>query len=366
MPRPTIRLGLPRRPIPHSGRRAARPFSAHERQPAREARPLRKQCADARRRSAFALILHPLCLASLLFLAGCQSAQLHFVPDPNRDYSRGMAHLVREGDTLSAIASYYRRDLGLLARLNDLKPPYLIRKSTHLYIPPSNSYQVLQYHPRMMDHIRAFRKRCDSHLDANKPPLKYAKTTKFDAPSPGVSSSLPKKTASRTKIHSASAAPKSVGGNSVRAKSKSAPVTPPRGARFNCDLPLKKFTYMRGFSVSNWLKPHRGVDLAADMGDTIYAAAPGQVLSSEKFGSLGNMVLIDHGSGFSSLYAHASKNLVKKGDRVRRGQPIAKVGSTGRSTGPHLHFELRYNGQAIDPEKHLPPLGKNEKRTASR
>lgn len=98
---------------------------------------------------------------------------------------------------------------------------------------------------------------------------------------------------------------------------------------------------------------HYGIDFAADHGDPIYAAADGEVILAEWYGGYGNAVVIDHGSGYATLYAHASALLVSKGDRVSRGDVIARVGSTGVSTGPHLHFEIRINGEAVDPLPYL-------------
>lgn len=98
---------------------------------------------------------------------------------------------------------------------------------------------------------------------------------------------------------------------------------------------------------------HEGLDFPANIGDPIYAAAGGIVSASEQTPDYGKIVKIDHGSGLETRYAHASKLLVKAGDRVEKGQKIAEVGNTGRSTGPHLHYEIRLNGNALDPRKYL-------------
>jgi len=98
---------------------------------------------------------------------------------------------------------------------------------------------------------------------------------------------------------------------------------------------------------------HAGLDFPADTGADIVAAAGGVVVTQEFHPEFGNMVEVDHGNQLVSRYAHASKVLVKLGDLVRRGQKIAKVGSTGRSTGPHLHFEVLVQGVPQDPKKFL-------------
>jgi murein DD-endopeptidase MepM/ murein hydrolase activator NlpD len=98
---------------------------------------------------------------------------------------------------------------------------------------------------------------------------------------------------------------------------------------------------------------HEGVDFVADVGAPIFAAASGVVITAEYRPDFGNVVEIDHGNGYVTRYAHASKLFVKPGQVVQRGRKIAEVGSTGRSTGPHLHFEVRYHGVAQNPAKFL-------------
>lgn len=98
---------------------------------------------------------------------------------------------------------------------------------------------------------------------------------------------------------------------------------------------------------------HEGLDFTANTGTPIRAAADGIVSSAERTPDYGNIVKINHGSGLETRYAHASKLLVKSGERVTKGQIVAEVGSTGRSTGPHLHYEIRLNGDALDPRKYL-------------
>jgi len=98
---------------------------------------------------------------------------------------------------------------------------------------------------------------------------------------------------------------------------------------------------------------HEGIDFIADVGTPVFAAAGGVVVFAEYHAQYGNMVEIDHGNDFITRYAHASKLLVKVGEVVRRGRKIADVGSTGRSTGPHLHFEVRYKGVPKNPARFL-------------
>ncbi|WP_448525560.1 peptidoglycan DD-metalloendopeptidase family protein [Parathermosynechococcus lividus] len=98
---------------------------------------------------------------------------------------------------------------------------------------------------------------------------------------------------------------------------------------------------------------HTGTDFGADFGTLIYAAQSGTVVLAGWSGGYGQTVILDHGSGLTTLYAHAQRLLVREGQTVQEGQPIAEVGSTGLSTGPHLHFEVRVNGEPTDPLAYL-------------
>ncbi len=98
---------------------------------------------------------------------------------------------------------------------------------------------------------------------------------------------------------------------------------------------------------------HTGIDIDANSGDPVTAAAEGVVSYSGVRSGYGNVVEIDHGNGYTTLYAHNSRNLVRVGDVIRVGQLIAKVGSTGRSTGSHLHFEVHVDGRPVNPRQYL-------------
>ena len=106
---------------------------------------------------------------------------------------------------------------------------------------------------------------------------------------------------------------------------------------------------MRVHPITHQYKLHTGVDIGAPEGANFIAANDGIVVRSEMNIAYGNMVIIDHGGGISTLYAHGSEILVQVGQTVKRGEPILKVGSTGYSTGPHAHFEVRINGITVNP-----------------
>ncbi|MBS6251644.1 MAG: peptidoglycan DD-metalloendopeptidase family protein [Clostridium sp.] len=98
---------------------------------------------------------------------------------------------------------------------------------------------------------------------------------------------------------------------------------------------------------------HTGLDIAATTGTPIKVMADGVVTNASYSGSYGNLVKVDHGNGVETWYAHTSKMYVKKGQEVKAGDEIATVGSTGNSTGPHLHLEIRLNGEHINPQKYV-------------
>ena len=101
------------------------------------------------------------------------------------------------------------------------------------------------------------------------------------------------------------------------------------------------------------LRFHGGLDISAAHGSPVLATARGTVVEAKWDGSYGNYVKIDHGNGYETLYGHMSKLTVKPGDVVNRGDQIGKVGSTGRSTAPHIHYEIFVNGKRVDPQKHV-------------
>ena len=98
---------------------------------------------------------------------------------------------------------------------------------------------------------------------------------------------------------------------------------------------------------------HEGIDFSAAHGEPIYATAGGIVEKASRAGAYGNLITINHGGGLQTRYAHISKILVKKGDIVKKEDLIAYVGNTGRSTGPHLHYEIRLNKHSLDPKQYL-------------
>ncbi len=127
---------------------------------------------------------------------------------------------------------------------------------------------------------------------------------------------------------------------------------PPRQGTGTWAYPIKNYRISSKYG-RRWGRMHNGIDFAASTGTKIYATDGGTVTFAGYKGSFGYMVIINHGGNYESYYAHCSKLLVKKGDKVFQGQNIALVGNTGNSTGPHLHFEIRYLGNPKNPFNYI-------------
>lgn len=113
------------------------------------------------------------------------------------------------------------------------------------------------------------------------------------------------------------------------------------------------FGWRRDPLGTHW-RHHSGIDISGQIGDPIYAAAAGTVVRAGHGDAFGKLIVVDHGFGVATYYAHCSRILVRVGQRVKRGQQLGMVGNTGRSTGPHLHFEVRLDRAAVDPLAYLP------------
>ncbi|MBO9517747.1 MAG: M23 family metallopeptidase [Porphyrobacter sp.] len=110
---------------------------------------------------------------------------------------------------------------------------------------------------------------------------------------------------------------------------------------------------MRVHPVLGGRRNHKGIDLAGPMGTPVYATADGVVSRAERFSSYGNYIQIEHGGELQTRYAHLSGYAVAAGEQVTKGQLIGYIGTTGRSTGPHLHYEVRVSGEAVDPRPYM-------------
>ena len=143
-----------------------------------------------------------------------------------------------------------------------------------------------------------------------------------------------------------------------KAQRASEPAAPAQGAVSSSFGP-------RQDPINGATKFHQGVDISAPAGSPVKAPFAGRVVFSGRTADYGNMVEVDHGDGVLTRYGHNSLNLVAVGDEVQAGQPIALVGSTGRSTGSHLHFEIRKGGKAVDPALLLGQLVKGTRHSSA-
>jgi murein DD-endopeptidase MepM/ murein hydrolase activator NlpD len=117
------------------------------------------------------------------------------------------------------------------------------------------------------------------------------------------------------------------------------------------------FSLSRFHPILHYARPHEGIDVSAPMGAPIVAPAGGVVRLVTVETGYGNVLEIDHGDGIVTKYAHCSRIVVKRGQHVKRGEIIANVGSTGLSTGPHVHYEIHVNGKVVDPLTYVLPEG---------
>lgn len=240
-------------------------------------------------------------LLILLALSGCQGFEYR---GPGRD-GPGVYHTVRQGHTLSAIAETYATDQRVLQVVNGIGDPHKIFPGQRIWIP--NAVRVLEVPVLRPDSPRIARR------TPGKPP---GRTTKV-AP--------PKRRAQK-------------------------PAMSPPGYLI---WPVK------GVLTSRYGKrrgrKHEGIDIGAKSGTPIRASAGG-VVKFSGWGptGYGKMIIIKHPNELTTVYAHNDRNLVPKGRKVGKGQIIALVGSTGRSTGPHLHFEVRNHTHPKNPLKYLP------------
>jgi murein DD-endopeptidase MepM/ murein hydrolase activator NlpD len=235
-------------------------------------------------------------------------------------HQQGAFHIVGPNETLQHICNVYGLDLPKVAKVNRILAPYSLKPGDTIFLP------------------------AHALLDANEGPACAAKKT-------GKSSAI----ACAENKQSANALAKAIRGHRDPA------------------VPDLKFPVSGGVLASpfghRWGRFHRGLDIAACVGAPVLACADGRVMftgSRKRFRSYGNTVLIDHGKGVYTYYAHLNKVTVAKNQKVRRGQQIASVGNSGRSTGPHLHLEVRVANNMFNPLAYFSPVELTRTRVAKR
>jgi murein DD-endopeptidase MepM/ murein hydrolase activator NlpD len=280
--------------------------------------------------TAMSLQILPAYIMDLKYLL--QSAAEEAVP-PGEAVPEDVVHVVARGENLIRIARMYEMEVDVLVALNGISNPdhILVGQELKVQLPAEIKY-TLARGDTLVSLAAAYGVELPALMEANHvlDPFSLPVGTVITIPNP-TRLPLPKAAATASR----SGAP---------ARTTTAPVLvwPLRG------------TITSRFGVLRSTGYHLGLDIAAPTGTPIVAAAGGTVTAVGYQGSYGLLVALDHGNGWSTLYAHASKVLVSVGQQVTRGEEIARVGSTGNATGPHVHFEVIQEGKRLNPEVYLP------------
>jgi len=262
--------------------------------------------------------------------------RLNELSDPNRIVvgqklvireGEARVHVVQRGETLTSIARLYGLTVQELLALNDLPNPNLLQVGQQIIVSPKvQRTHVVATGDTLWDIARRYGVSVEAIQAANG----------IDDPR-------------RLRVGQSLVIPAIGGADDVAALPAATRVSSQRLAlAWPADGRLTSTFGMR------WERMHYGIDVAAPVGTPVYAAAAGRVTYADWAGTYGRLVIIDHGNGIETRYAHLSQILVKVGDQVQRGQRIALVGNTGNSTGPHLHFEVRVDDDPQDPLLWLP------------
>lgn len=235
-------------------------------------------------------------------------------------------HLVKKGETLFSIARLYDVDAYTLASANGMRPPYGVNEGQRLRVPrPAPATATVTATPP--DPAPA---RPATEITPARPATEMT-------PAPAVSP-----------------APAS-GGEAVETAAAPAPKAPPSKAGSGFVWPVNGKVISAFGSKEQGLR-NDGINIAAQRGTPVRAAEDGTVTYvGNELKGMGNMILLKHEGGWSTVYAHAEELLVAKGEHVRRGQTIARVGSSGDVSRPQLHFQLRRGREAVDPRRYLQP-----------
>ena len=259
-----------------------------------------------RRQRSFALVV------SVLIVVGAGLGGCALVPFKTR---KGVHHKVRKGETLWRICYTYQVNMKKVCRANRIKDSGHVVVGQEIFIPGAKSVRK----------------------------VKPAPTHTTSSPASGK-----KKSAPAAKDKKGSKPP----GRAVASKPAS-PKESPSTAKLSFIWPVKG-------PVTSWFgprkgRPHDGIDISAPKGTPIRAAEKGKVIYSDNgISGYGNLIIIQHSGGFHTVYGHNARNRVDVDEQVNKWQVIAEVGNTGRSTGYHLHFEIRKNERAVDPMNYLP------------
>lgn len=229
----------------------------------------------------------------------------------------GLLHTVRRGETVEAIARKYRVSTTVILAANGLVNPNRLEVGQELILPGAVPPPPPPPPPRA------------SPTRSVRQPAANTSAGKVDSPAAAAESGRPGNERPATLRE-----PAARGGWPAFIWPVDGPISSAFGPR--------------------WGTVHEGIDIAVPTGTPVRAAAGGRVKFAGRYGAYGLLVIVDHGGGITTRYAHNSRLLVEVGDEISRGEVIAISGDTGRSTGPHLHFEIRKDGRALDPLPYLP------------
>ncbi len=291
----------------------------------------------------------------------------------NAARTRIVAYTAKAGDTVTGLASRFQLNESTIRQANGLMPESKLKAGKSLAILPINGVLhklgkgetafelAYRYGVSIVKLEEANRSISLDHLQIGQtliiPGVAAAKAKPQPKPIPPVA----RRHAAAEPVRLAAATPKST--RSVNRGSRAERRTPvsrslAHGERQRPVVSAGRMLMPNGGYISSgfgWRGRgfHSGLDIASDPGTTIRASRDGVVVAASYDGAYGNAVVISHGNGVTTRYAHCSRMLVSPGQRVEAGQPIGAVGTTGRATGPHVHFEVRVNGSAVDPRGYL-------------
>jgi murein DD-endopeptidase MepM/ murein hydrolase activator NlpD len=271
-------------------------------------------------------------------------------------------YIVRPGDTLYGISRLYGVDTSTLARTNHLAPPYTIRVGEALALPSRPQ-------PLATAQVAAVSAPPPAQRPAPQSTPQRATVSSAPLPSPAAvapprlppaqeaRSAVPQPTPSPAAHNGAASSPPNA------ASAAEEPPPPPQTAALSPPLPAKAFIWPVQGRILSAYGPgpggthNDGINIAAPAGTPVLAARDGVVAyAGNELRGYGYLILLKHADGWMTAYAHNEKLLVKRGQRVKRGQPIAKVGETGAVSEPQLHFEIRRGTRALDPTDYLPAV----------
>lgn len=305
-----------------------------------------------------------LLLLSLRLLVG-MSANPRYIT-PSERY-----HIVEKGETLSGIARQHNLSVRKLKVFNTLTSDR-IYVGQKIYLSPKpnrkQEYVTVRSIPKTGYHIT--KQQESLHRIAKMYDLTVFDLMEFNhfsswdvsagtrlwliagksAPAPAVTSP-----STRTSPASKTTVTKEPPASKLKSTPKTSTASPPRPHKRSSITQPARGIVTSEFGMRNG-RPHKGIDIAASPGDPIFAVDAGKVVFAGSQRGYGNVIILEHSDMIMTVYAHNEANLVRLGDRVKKGQPIASMGSTGTSTGTHLHFEYRVQGKAINPRSVLPSI----------